>query len=73
MALQDSIKYKSDEITRYKDLSMALEEAEIITSNQKIKNFMSNLISQSTEQENMLETMAKNIRCKFAMKTNNKP
>jgi hypothetical protein len=68
MALQDSIKYKSDEITRYKGLSGALEEAEIIPSNQKIKNFMSNLISQSTEQENRLETMAKNIRCKFIMK-----
>jgi hypothetical protein len=39
MALQDYIKYKSDEIIMYKGLSGALEKAEIIPSNQKIKKF----------------------------------
>lgn len=69
MILQDSIKDKSYGITKYKGLSEALEEAEIIPSNQKIKNFMSDLISQSTEHENGLKAIAKTMRCKFIMKT----
>lgn len=68
MILQDSIKDKSYEITKYKGLSEALEKADIIPSNQKIFYFISDLISQSTEHENRLKATAKTIRCKFIMK-----
>jgi hypothetical protein len=68
MVLQDSIKDKSYEITKYKGLSEALEKAEIIPVDHEIKNFMSALISQSIEHENRLKETAKTIQCKFIMK-----
>jgi hypothetical protein len=68
MILQDSIKDKSYEITKYKGLSEALEKAEIISSDNEIKNFIYDLISQSTEHENRLKATAKIIRCEFITK-----
>lgn len=68
MVLQDSIKYKRNEIIRYEGLSEALEKAEIIPLNRKIENIVSDLISQSTEQERKLRVTARSIGCKFIKK-----